>query len=77
MPRYYLHLHDGERLIEDLDGDMFPDLDSARLEALASARDLLAELVKAGKAIDGRRFDIVDDTGRVLMTIPLRDALVD
>ncbi len=41
MPRWYLHVHDGERAILDPEGSELPDLTAARKEALAAARELL------------------------------------
>lgn len=75
MPRFYFHIRDGERLIEDPDGSELPDLAVARAEALASARGILAEKVKTGELIDGQRFEITDEAGIVLAVLPLKDAL--
>ncbi|GLS47061.1 hypothetical protein GCM10007884_50630 [Methylobacterium brachythecii] len=76
MPIYFLHLRRGNELIEDFDGSLLPDLDAAKAEAFAAAREMLAERVKAGKLLNGETFEITDDTGTVLATLPLRDALV-
>ncbi len=75
MPHYFLHLREGDVRIEDPDGYDLRDLTAAHEEALAEARDILAEYVRAGKLIDGQHFDIADEDGRVLMVVPLRDAL--
>jgi hypothetical protein len=75
MPRYYLHIRDGDRLVEDPDGSDLPDLDAARAEALESARNILAAKVKAGELIDDKRFEITDAVGTVLAVIPLKIVL--
>jgi hypothetical protein len=75
MPRYYLHIRDEGRLVEDPDGSDLPDLEAARAEALEGARNILAAKVKAGKLIDDQRFEITDETGSVLAVMPLKDAL--
>jgi len=41
MPRFFFHIRDGES-IEDPDGMYLPDTRSARLEAVRSARDIMA-----------------------------------
>jgi len=76
MPRYYRHIRQGERLIEDPEGIERPDLDAARAEALGGIRDLLGEAVRRGK--DDWLDDAIvltDETGRALMTIPFVEAL--
>jgi hypothetical protein len=41
MPRFFLHIQDGDRRIEDPDGSELPDLEAARAEAVSAARDFL------------------------------------
>ena len=38
MPRFFLHIRDGNWLVEDLDGSDLPDLDAARLGGEAQRR---------------------------------------
>jgi hypothetical protein len=75
MPRFFFHVRDGDVLTEDPDGSEFPDLAVALAEALAAARDVLAEQLKAGANPDGQRFEIHDDAGRMLGAVPFSDAL--
>ena len=75
MPHFYLHIRDGDVLIEDPDGSDLPDLDAARAEALAGARDILASRLRAGEVVDGQRIEITDATGGVLAVVPLKDAI--
>ena len=75
MPRFYLHIRDGDRFLEDPDGSELPDLDAARAEAMASARELLADKIKAGEVVNGQRFEIVDEAGEVRATVPVKDAI--
>ncbi|WP_409567974.1 DUF6894 family protein [Methylobacterium sp. E-025] len=42
MPCFYLHLRDGDDLVEDPDGSDFPNVKAAKEEARASARYLIA-----------------------------------
>jgi hypothetical protein len=75
MPKFYFHIVDGTELIEDPDGSELADLETARAEALQSARHLLADKVRAGQVVDGQRFEIRDADGHLLATVPFRDAI--
>ena len=75
MARFFLHVRDGATLIEDLEGSDLPDLFAARVEALACARDLLAERIRAGQIVDGQRFEINDEHGTLLDIVMFRDAM--
>jgi hypothetical protein len=75
MPMFFFHIRDSSDLIEDPEGTDLPNLEAARADALVSARMMLADLLRAGKAVDGRRIEITDTTGQVLAVVPLRDAL--
>ena len=70
MPRFFMHNRQAERLIEDPDGSNLPDLDAAREEAAVAAREIAAERLRAGKGLDARRFEIRDEAGRLLATVP-------
>jgi hypothetical protein len=50
MRVYFLHVRDGYKFISDPAGCVFRDLESARSEAIESARELMAE----GLLRDGR-----------------------
>ena len=73
VPRFFLHIRSGEELIEDPDVSELRDLDEARAEAIAGARDLLAEQLRLGKPLDGQRIEIYDEAGQLLATIPFRE----
>ncbi|MFC5483162.1 DUF6894 family protein [Microvirga aerilata] len=76
MSRYYRHIRQGDRLIQDPEGVELRDLDAARAEAIQGIRDILAEAIKRGT--DNPLDDaivITDEAGRELMTIPFIEAL--
>lgn len=75
IPHFFLHIRDGDELIKSLDGSDLPDLDAACAEALAGARDVLAERLRAGEALDGQKIEITDKTGKLLAVVPLKDAI--
>lgn len=73
--RYHFHIRDGDVLIEDSEGSELPSLDAAHAEAIAGARSILAEKLKAGEVLDGQRFEIVDGSGTLRAVVPLKDAI--
>ena len=75
MSCYYLHQKISNGLIEDPDGTEAVDLTAAKHEAILAARQLLANAILAGVAPLGTAFHISDETGKVLLEVPFRDAL--
>jgi hypothetical protein len=75
VARFYFHLQQGGELITDPEGTESPDCDTARQEALQSARELLANAIKAGRPKVPEAFVIADEAGRMLDILPLALAL--
>lgn len=75
MPRYFSNLREGDRLLENPEGCVLPNLSAAHGEALAEARDLFAAYVRAGTLLDGQHSDITDQHGQILKEVLLTDAL--
>ncbi|WP_019997451.1 DUF6894 family protein [Aureimonas ureilytica] len=73
--RYYLHIRNGDVLIEDFEGEEFPDLDAARREAVRCVRELLAERLRRGDVLDGEAIEIWDETGRFVDSVSFRSQL--
>ena len=48
MPTYFFDLINGDELVEDDQREDFADIEAAKLEGLASARELLADAAKKG-----------------------------
>ena len=74
MALFFIHVRDLDGLIEDPEGSEFPDLENAYAEAWASAREILANELRAGKTVHTQQLEICDAAGRMLATVPLRDA---
>ena len=47
-----------------------PDLCAACAKAAASAREIAAEHLRAGKPLNALRFEICDGAGQLLATVP-------
>lgn len=75
MPKYYFHIRANGVLEEDLEGGEFPSLDEAYMEALESAREMIAEKVLSNEVIDGQIFEIVDEDGVLLRQVPFKSAI--
>ena len=75
MPRFFLHLRYRDEFIEDAQGVEFPDLAAAQADARVAARELLADRMEADSALSDQQFEICDEAGQLLATVPFRDAL--
>jgi hypothetical protein len=75
MPRYYFHIRDGENRVEDEEGTEVPDLEAAKSEARASARDLAIDEIRNQRPIDGRKVEIADAEGQTLAVIAVREII--
>ncbi len=71
MSRFYFHLRSGEHVIADHEGAELPDVATARQEALAAARQILADAIRSGKEDIPEVFVIADGEGHELETLPL------
>ena len=73
MPMFYFHVRDGDQLTRDADGADLPSLDAARAKAAAAIRDAASRPLRPDQDLSRRRFEIADESGRVLATVGLRD----
>lgn len=75
MSHYYFHLNNKNGSVRDLEGGDYADLDDARNEAIESAREIMAERIYIGQEADGSVFEIVDEAGRTVLTVPFETAM--
>ena len=74
-PKFFLHIRDKDRLIEDPEGVEAASVETARLHAVEAARELAAEgLIRAGQ-LEGQSFEIADEHGQVHARLPLAEIL--
>jgi hypothetical protein len=76
MARFYLNIRRQGDFCEDIEGADYYNLDAAHSEAILAARELVCEHVAAGKSFCGSQFEICDDAGRLLLTVPFKHAIV-
>jgi len=73
---YFFHIKDEGDTIHDTEGRDFADLTAARAEAIESARELMSQrLLNEGRLGAGRVFEITDERGCTVLTVPFQDAL--
>ncbi|QRM27361.1 hypothetical protein [Microvirga sp. VF16] len=69
--RCYFHLVNGHESIPDDIGIEVLDLTTAEEMALQAIEDIRTEAIELGASWEGWRLDIVDPSGRSLLSIPL------
>ena len=69
--RCYFHLVNSHESIPDDTGIEVSDLTTAQDMALQAIEDIREEAIQQGASWHGWRLDIVDRSGRVLLSIPL------
>jgi hypothetical protein len=74
VPRYFFHVYD-DVIAEDEEGVELPNLAAARLNAVLSARDLIAEQVRHGHFVLSHWIDVVDEQGEKVLTVTFGDAV--
>ncbi len=75
MPRYFFHIREIESTVEDTEGIEFPDEAAVRKEAVRSARDLMVEHIRRGLDVSGWSYEVTDEHGRPIMTVPFSEAI--
>jgi len=75
MPHFYLDILNGDKVLEDPDGQELADLDAAMTEAVASAQYLVAHGILRNDDVSGRSFIIRDENDKAVATVPFRSAL--
>ena len=75
MPRYFLHLRDGNDETLDPEGRDLADMDELRETVLREARDVISGDVKKGLVDLRFRIDAEDEDGKILYSLPFSGAL--
>lgn len=74
MPRYFFNVYD-DIVALDEEGVELPNVQAARLHAVAGARDLIVAQVKHGYLVRSHWIDVVDERGEVVLSITFGEAL--
>jgi hypothetical protein len=73
--RFHFNVRSDEDFDEDREGIDLPSLAAAKTEAEKASREMVAELVLRRERIDHMRFEITDDQGVVVATLPFKDVI--
>ena len=76
MPHFYFNIRDGDNYIEDKEGVDLPTPRAALEEAKQAARDLLADRLRHDRTLDQSCFEVNDDLGKCLFTLPIQSVLL-
>ena len=74
-PRFYINFRNGDQIAKDDIGIELPSLEEARVVALISAREILADNIKGNARNPLEAVIITGENGQDLMTIPATDVL--
>ena len=75
MPLYFFHVRTGYDLVSDDEGMELANLEEARAEAIESALELMANDLKSGEAPELRIYEVTDESGATVLTLPFADAV--
>lgn len=75
MPRFHLNLFNDVGPVLDPDGMDFPDLATARSEAVRNIRSIMAEEVLRGRIDLQGRIEIAEPSGTVCATVRFAEAV--
>lgn len=76
MSKYYFHVRDGAELNRDPEGQELPNLESARREALNTAREMISERLLHGGSLNHKQIEIADETGHVVDVVHTQEAVL-
>jgi hypothetical protein len=71
MPRYFFHYRDGDKAAEDTEGVELANEAESVLEAMISAKEIIAEALFSGEAVPREaEFSVTDSEHRQLYVFP-------
>ena len=74
MPRYFFNVYDDVVAIDE-EGLELPNLQAARLQALAGARDLIVTQVRHGYMVRSHWIDVADVKGEIVLSLTFGEAV--
>jgi hypothetical protein len=75
MVRYFFHIRDGDRIIQDFEGAELPDFAAARTAATQCARSIVAVAICGGGELTGQGLIVEDEQGRCACAVRFVDVL--
>ena len=75
MPKLFFNQMCNGELIKDWEGAEFENLEDARSEAVASGRELAADLLLSGKGLASFSIEVADEVGNTIFVVALDEVL--
>src|SRR5436309_15473383 len=75
MPQFFFHLRVGGDRDPDEIGVELPGVETAYLEAFATAQEMWTELLAQGQDPTARVFEITDSNGQLVLELPFSEVL--
>ena len=75
MPRFYFHICDGHGFTEDEEGVELPDEAATRKQAVAAARDIMANDLREGELDLTSFIEVEDEAHRLLFTLTFAEVV--
>jgi hypothetical protein len=72
MPKYFFHVRRNDVFEEDVEGVDLASPEQAREEAMAAAREIVAERIGAGRPAGGDVFEIMKEDGTLVAIVPFQ-----
>jgi hypothetical protein len=73
MPRYFFHIRDHGRMIEDEEGIDLPDMETAKDECQRAIRAVLDDDEWRENVSPNAELHVVDELGRTVLIVPFSD----
>jgi hypothetical protein len=71
MPRYFFNYRDGDKSAEDLEGTELADEPASVIEAMISAKEIIAQALASGRPVPrDAEFSVTDSEHRQLYVFP-------
>ena len=74
MPRYFFNLHN-RVCLPDEEGAELPDLESARANAVKTARELMGEDLRSGELSLDHWIEVTDEAGEHALSLRFNEAV--
>lgn len=75
MPRYFFHVHIGDDIIRDPDGQEFRDMDAAWRATRATARNIMNSDLPQSVNWASCSIEVRDEAGDVVLEFPFLEAI--
>ncbi len=75
MPRFYMHVCNGNGFVEDEEGVELADGDAARAKAIEAARDIMASDLRRGELDLSSFIEVEDEAHGLVFTLHFSDAV--